>query len=160
MLFRSVEQVRNDVVMTALRGLSTKLGGLREARKSIIYVSEGLTTMLPPQLRVPDATLGRAGMPPGAIPGPMAGENNQREETASFFASADLMNQMREVFAEANRNNAAIYSLDPRGLAPFEYDIDQAVGPQQDARALQLSQDTLRSLSEETDGREIGRAHV
>ena len=123
-----VEQIRNQVVMTALRGLSTRLGGLREGRKAIIYVSEGLTAMLPPQLRVADASLGPLSNPGGRSP--MTGENSTREETASFFAQSDLYSQMRDVFTAANRNNAAIYSLDPRGLTPFEFGIDEAVGPE------------------------------
>jgi VWFA-related protein len=149
-----VEQIRNQVVMTALRGLSTRLGGLREGRKAIIYVSEGLTAMLPPQLRVADASLGPLSNPGGRA-SPMTGENSQREETASFFAQSDLYSQMRDVFTAANRNNAAIYSLDPRGLTPFEFGIDEAVGPNQDRRTLQMTQDTLRSLADETDGRAI-----
>jgi VWFA-related protein len=149
----TVEQIRNQVVMTALRGLSSRLGGLREGRKAIIYVSEGLTAMLPPQLRVADASQGPLSNP---MPrSPMAGENSQREDTAAFFAQSDLYSQMREVFTAANRNNAAIYSLDPRGLTPFEFGIDEAVGPNQDRRTLQMTQDTLRSLSDETDGRAI-----
>ena len=150
----AVEQIRNQVVMTALRGLSTRLGGLREGRKAIIYVSEGLTVMLPPQLRTADASLGPLGQNPGAR-NPMIGENNPREETAAWFAQSDLYSQLRDVFTAANRNNAAIYTLDPRGLAPFEYGIDEAVGPNQDRRSLQMTQDTLRSIADETDGRSI-----
>jgi VWFA-related protein len=148
-----VEQIRNQVVMTALRGLATRLGGLREGRKAIIYVSEGLTAMLPPQLRNADASLGPLGNP-GAR-SPMTGENSQREETAAFFGQSDLYSQMRDVFTAANRNNAAIYAVDPRGLTPFEFGIDEAVGPNQDRRALQMTQDSLRSLADETDGRAI-----
>lgn len=150
----AVEQIRNQVVMTALRGLSTRLGGLREGRKAIIYVSEGLTVMLPPQLRSADASLGPLATNPGAR-NPMLGENNAREETMAWFAQSDLYSQLRDVFTAANRNNAAIYTLDPRGLAPFEYGIDEAVGPNQDRRALQMTQDTLRSMADETDGRAI-----
>jgi VWFA-related protein len=152
-----VEQIRNQVVMTALRGLSTRLGGLREGRKAIIYVSEGLTVLLPPQLRNMDASQGRLGNPGGGIVpvSPMAGENNPREQTAAVFAEADLYSQLRDVFTTANRNNAAIYSVDPRGLTPFEYGIDEGVGPRQDASALRLTQDTLRSMADETDGRAI-----
>jgi len=149
-----VEQIRNQVVMTALRGLATRLGGLREGRKAVIYVSEGLTALLPPQLRTADASLGRLGQI-GGPPSAMVGENNPREETAAFFAQSDLYSQMRDVFTAANRNNTAIYSVDPRGLTPFEFGIDEAVGPRQDARALQFTQDTLRSLADETDGRAI-----
>jgi VWFA-related protein len=149
----AVEQIRNQVVMTALRGLATRLGGLREGRKAVIYVSEGLTAMLPPQMRNQDALVG--GLTNPVSRSPMIGENNQREETAAFFAQSDLYSQMREVFTAMNRNNAAIYALDPRGLTNFEFDINEAVGPRQDARSLQMTQDTLRSLAEETDGRAI-----
>ena len=51
-----VERIRNDVVMGALQGLAVRLGSLREGRKSIIFVSEGFTAMLPPQMRRMDAS--------------------------------------------------------------------------------------------------------
>ena len=148
-----VERIRNDVVMGALRGLATRLGGLREGRKAIIYISEGLTAMLPPQLRNYDASLG--GFVNPRARSPMTGENDMREATAAAFAEGDLYSRMREVFTAANRNNAAIYTLDPRGLAVFEFGIDESVGPQQDRRSLQMTQDTLRTLADETDGRAI-----
>ena len=146
-----VEQVRNDVVMTALRGLSTRLGGLREARKSIIYVSEGFTASLPPQMRRADATTPAD----PRLTGGMLGENTQREQTAEFFGQSDLYSRMREVYATANRNNAAFYALDPRGLTPFEFDINEGAGFEADKRALQATTDTLRVLADETDGRAI-----
>ena len=155
----TVEDIRNQVVMTALRGAATRLGSLREGRKSIVYVSEGLTAMLPSQMRNQDATM------PCATAGirgcsttagnPMAGENNPREETQRWFAQSDLYSRMRDVFDAANRNNTAIYSLDPRGLASNEFGIDENIGPNQDRTSLQMTQDTLRVFSSETDGRAI-----
>ncbi|HET9269165.1 MAG TPA: VWA domain-containing protein [Vicinamibacterales bacterium] len=151
----TVERIRNEVVMGALRGLSVRLGSLREGRKSIIFVSEGFTAILPPQMRRQDAsqpenplTAGRAG----------ALQDSSVEETAAWFGQSDVNMRMRDVFQLANRNNTAIYSLDPRGLAVFEFDIDDStVTPSfaTDRRVLQMTQDTLRSLSEETDGRAI-----
>ncbi|HEY6361110.1 MAG TPA: VWA domain-containing protein, partial [Vicinamibacterales bacterium] len=149
-----VEYIRNDVVMTALRGAATRLGSLREGRKALIFVSEGLTAMLPPQMRNQDASMPGVFTNPVAR-NPMAGENNPREETARFFAQSDLYSRMRDVFTAANRNNTAIYSLDPRGLATGEFQIDEPVGPNQDRAALQFTQDTLRVLADETDGRAI-----
>jgi VWFA-related protein len=149
-----IEQIRNQVTMTALQGLSTRLGGLREGRKSIIFVSEGFTALLPPQLRSSDGSL-----PPG-LTNPNArnsgaGENNPREEAATFFAQAEVERRMREVFTAANRNNASIYTVDPRGLTGSEFGIDENVGPRQDNSTLRWSQSSLRWLAEETDGRAI-----
>jgi VWFA-related protein len=153
----TVERIRNDVVMGALRGLSVRLGSLSERRKSIIFVSEGFTAMLPPQMRRADASMPADPRTFGI--GSAAGDT-PREQTAAFFAQSDVFNRMRDVFEAANRNNAAIYSLDPRGLAVFEFDLGDAqfgATPSfaTDKRVLQMTTDTLRSLSEETDGRAI-----
>ena len=153
----TVERIRNDVVMGALRGLSVRLGSLSERRKSIIFVSEGFTAMLPPQMRRADASMPADPRTLGI--GSAAGDT-PREQTAAFFAQSDVFSRMRDVFEAANRNNAAIYSLDPRGLAVFEFDLDDAqfgATPSfaTDRRVLQMTTDTLRSLSEETDGRAI-----
>ena len=152
-----VERIRNDVVMGALRGLSTRLGSLREGRKSVIFVSEGFTAMLPPQMRRQDASA-----PTDPIQSAIAAgqQDSSREITAEWFGQTDVYSRMREVTDTANRNNTSFYSLDPRGLAPFEYGFDDLPsGPPPsfatDARALRMTQDTLRSLSEETDGKAI-----
>ena len=153
----TVERIRNDVVMGALRGLSVRLGSLTERRKSIIFVSEGFTAMLPPQMRRADASMPADPRTFGI--GSAAGDTPQ-EQTAAFFSQADVFSRLRDVFEAANRNNASIYSLDPRGLAVFEFDLDDAqfgATPSfaTDRRTLQMTTDTLRTLSEETDGRAI-----
>jgi VWFA-related protein len=153
----TVERIRNDVVMSALRGLSVRLGSLREGRKSVIFVSEGFTAMLPPQMRRADAS---APANPFETTLTAQGQDSPRELTAEWFGQSDVYARLREVFDTANRYNTSIYSLDPRGLAPFEYGFDDIPGGPPpsfatDARALRMTQDTLRSLSEETDGRAI-----
>jgi len=158
-----IEQLRNDVVMGALKGLSVRLGSLRDARKSVIYVSEGLTVSLPPAMRrqnaeQPDAPCVAATQTNcnPAIGRPMAFDTpSAQEETQNWFAQSDLYSKMRDVFDLANRNNVSFYSLDPRGLAVNEFGIDEDIGPKTDARTLQVTQDTLRTLSEQTDGRAI-----
>jgi hypothetical protein len=121
----TVERIRNDVVMGALRGLSVRLGSLREGRKSIIFVSEGFTAMLPPQMRRQDAS-----QPGNPIESARAagGQDSTQQVTAEWFGQADVYSRMRDVFDAANRNNTSIYSLDPRGLAPFEYGFDDLPG--------------------------------
>ena len=53
----TVEQIRNDVSMSAVKGAAVRLGGMREGRKSIILVSEGFVSSLPPQLNDPSAAM-------------------------------------------------------------------------------------------------------
>ncbi|HWI18295.1 MAG TPA: VWA domain-containing protein, partial [Vicinamibacterales bacterium] len=43
----AIEMIRRQVTFTALRGICTKMGSLREGRKSLILVSEGYNSMLP-----------------------------------------------------------------------------------------------------------------
>jgi VWFA-related protein len=153
----TVERIRNDVVMGALQGLSVRLGSMREGRKSLIFVSEGFTAMLPPQLRARDAELGVNPIEAGIA---ARGQDSSAQQSAEWFGQADVYQRMREVYETANRHNTSIYSLDPRGLAPFEYSISDAPGAAMpsfatDRRALQMTQDTLRTLSDETDGRAI-----
>ena len=158
-----VEDIRNDVVMGALKGISVRLGSLRDARKSVIFVSEGFTITLPASMRrqnaeVPDAPCVAAGQTNcnPAIGRPLAyDDKSAQEETADWFKQSDFYSKLRDVFDLANRNNVSFYSLDPRGLAVNEFGIEEDVGPKTDARTLQVTQDTLRTLSEQTDGRAI-----
>ena len=51
---------------------------------------------------------------------------------------------LREVYDAANRNNVAIYAVDPRGLPGFEFDINESIGLQADRKYLNSTMDTLR----------------
>jgi VWFA-related protein len=145
-----VERVRNEVTMGALKGAAVKMGGLREGRKSIIFVSEGFTAMLPAQLQDPNASMPGRGNPyKGDAGAPQA------SATENLLAKADLLSDMQQVFNTLNRQNTSIYAVDPRGLAAFEYDINEVVGLQQDALGLRASLDTLEELAANTDGRAI-----
>jgi hypothetical protein len=124
---------------------------MREGRKSIIFVSEGFTSTLPAQVNDPVAAL--PGVGNRSRPGQEV--NDPRAESQKFFNQADLSNRLREVFDTVNRNNTSIYAVDPRGLATFEYDINQGVGLQTDRQTLNASIDTLRVLADNTDGRAI-----
>jgi VWFA-related protein len=146
---QTVERIRNQVTMSAIKGAAIKLGGMREGRKSIILVSEGFTNMLPPQMNDPVAAL------PGVGNRARGNPNLQTDERAEFMNQADMLSDLNEIFREANRNNTSIYAVDPRGLAPFEYDINQGVGLQVDRKHLESSLDTLRALADNTDGRAI-----
>ena len=148
----TVENVRNDVSMTAIRGAAVRLGGMRDGRKSIIFVSEGFTSSVPPQLANQSAALGGGFSNPSQ---PGQDVSNPRADSQKFFDSVDLNDRLKEVFDTCNRNNTSIYAVDPRGLATFEYDINAGVSLQSDKQDLGQSIDTLRVLADNTDGRAI-----
>src|SRR5262245_7047658 len=148
-----VERIRNQVSLTAIKSLIVHMGSLKEGRKALLLVSEGYTNALPPQMRNADATRPGSGNPNAF--NPMAGVNDPNEDRYQFFSNVDLQSDMREVYDTANRNNVAIYSIDPRGLPGFEFDINEGVNIQTDSTYLRSTMDTLRVLAENTDGRAI-----
>jgi VWFA-related protein len=148
----TVERIRNQVSMSAIESLASRMGGLKEGRKAIVLVSEGYSNMLPPQMRNPVAGYGGAGNPTRGDP--TAGDT-PLEERAQAFASFDLLEDLRHVYAAANRNNVAIYPVDPRGLATSEFGISENISGTTDRQYLTSTMDSLRIMAEQTDGRAI-----
>ncbi len=149
----TVERIRNQVSLSALKSLIVHMGSLKEGRKALIVVSEGYTYMVPPQMRSANAQMPGLGNPDQFNPN--AGVNDPNEDRASWLAGLDMDSDLREVYDTANRNNVAIYTVDPRGLPGFEFDINENVGMQTDSKYLNATMDTLRQLAEQTDGRAI-----
>ena len=80
-------------------------------------------------------------------------------EAQEFFQQTEIWSDLRSVTEMANRYNTAIYAVDPRGLAPFEFDLSTQgsanVSLTKDRAMLENTMDTLRILADETDGRAI-----
>jgi VWFA-related protein len=148
-----VEQMRNQVSLSAIRSLIVHMGSLKEGRKALILVSEGYTNILPPQMRDPVASMPGFGNPDKY--NPMAGVGDMNEDRARFLNTVDIDNDLREIYSYANRYNVAIYAVDPRGLATNEFDINEGVNIQTDSQYLSASLDTLRVLADNSDGRAI-----
>jgi VWFA-related protein len=149
----TVERIRNQVSLSALKSLIVHMGSLKEGRKTLVVVSEGYTYMVPPQMRNANAQMPGLGNPNAH--NPMAGTNDINEDRAAWSLGMDMQNDLREIYDTANRNNVAIYAVDPRGLATFEFDINEGIGLQSDTKYLNSTMDSLRLLSEQTDGRAI-----
>ena len=139
-----IEQLRNELAIRALASACVYLGTLREGRKALIYVSEGMTATVPPGVR----TTGTSVMAP-----PMAGTDPASSQ--AFFRESDLLGRMRDIFGAAARSNTSIFTLDPRGLAPSEFSVADRVNPEADRQVLQTAMDSLRIIADQTDGRAI-----
>ena len=145
-----VERVRNQVTMDALKGAAMKMGALREGRKSIIFVSEGFTGILPAQMSDPIASMPGFNNPyRGSSSAPQASARDQ------MISDQDMLFDMQQVFTAMARMNTSIYPVDPRGLAVFEYGVDKGIAITTDATSLRQMQDTLHVLAANTDGRAI-----
>ena len=150
---QAIEMIRRQVSLTAIRGICTKLGSLREGRKSLILVSEGYSALLPPQLRSNQP--GSIAAPGDLTRDPFAAENNLLEDRAKFSADMDMLQELRDVFDACNRNNTSIYALDPRGLSAGEFDVSTNISLRTSQDYLNSSMNTLRELADNTDGRAI-----
>lgn len=67
------------------------------------------------------------------------------------FADADLVSEIAELTREANRANATIYTIDPRGLVGGP-DLDQQIDPTEWQDFIRTTQNSLRVIAEQTGG--------
>ena len=150
-----VEQIRNQVVMTALRGLSTpprraargtQGDHLRQRRTDGDAAAAAARRR---RVARSDEQPRRAQQPDDRGEQPARGDG--RRSSRSRICTRRCATSSPRRTATTPRSTRSI----PRGLTPFEFGIDEAVGPNQDRRTLQMTQDTLRSLADETDGRAI-----
>ena len=132
---------------TAYEILQT-LEQVHNRRKALIYVSDGYDFDPYPQSRAKAATDRFPTSPDtGQVPdvNPFSGGGNE-------FATADLAAELAELTREANRANAAFYTIDPRGL-PGGPDISQQTLDTRDWQDhVRETQSSLRVLAELTGG--------
>ena len=73
------------------------------------------------------------------------------QQSSQMLAEADLVGELAELTSAANRANATIYTIDPRGLSAGP-DIDTDLRVPEWAAHLRTAQDSLRVIAEETGG--------
>jgi VWFA-related protein len=76
---------------------------------------------------------------------------NQQFNQGQQFADADLARELAEVTRTANRANATLYTIDPRGLVAGS-DLDVQMDPVEYSNYIRKTQDSLRVLADETGG--------
>jgi VWFA-related protein len=78
-------------------------------------------------------------------------ELNRTFNNGQQFADADLARELAEVTRTANRANATLYTIDPRGLVAGQ-EMDEQMSAVEFNTYVRKTQDSLRVLAEETGG--------
>jgi VWFA-related protein len=151
-----------------LEGLVKLLGMIREEKKSILFVSNGLATPQPGRgggtrnLAMPSSTLpanpgGRGGpMGHGDAIGGMA-QSQACEAERRRLQNIDFLKRFHELLDDARHANVAFYPINSRGLEapPIHVDRSGIVTPTQvfhELDTISHRNDSLLTLAENTDG--------
>lgn len=137
---------RAHVAFSTAYDILKKLENVHNRRKAFIYVSNGYDFNPFPQARAGNSLFGNDSMRTGeeTYSDPFSKQGNQ-------FAEADLIRELAELTRAANRANATMYTIDPRGLVGGP-DLDEKVDPVEWSNYVRTSQDSLRVIAEETGG--------
>jgi VWFA-related protein len=139
---------RAHVAFSTAYDLMRNLERVHNRRKAVIYVSDGYD-FNPFQ----KARAGGDQFFPGRF-GQIENETDpfaQQLRQGQQFADADLARELAELTRAANRANATLYTIDPRGLVAGA-DLDEQVDPTEWNEHVRKTQDSLRVLADLTGG--------
>jgi len=150
---------RAHVAFTTANQLMQNLEKLHNRRKAVIWVSSGYDfnpfskSRLKEQLGPCDSSGdGSGGDSSGSN---CVGQNGRVDPNlapqGSQFADGELVGDMAEVTRGANRANATLYTVDPRGLVAGA-DIGENLDPVEWETFVSRTQDSLRTLADLTGG--------
>lgn len=126
-----------------------ELDQIQNKRKAIVYVSTGYDFDPFPEGRGSrDRVQGGRFSDPTRL---LINEENPYFRLSTVTADIDLYAYMRELTLAANRANATLFTVDPRGLAGV-VDAGQHVDQSEWRTYLQKTQSTLRYMADETGG--------
>jgi VWFA-related protein len=140
---------RAQVAFQTMYNMVASLDEVRNRRKAIIYISTGYD--FDPFLEARHSTDRIMG---GRFSDPtrfLIDEENPYFRLGTVTADIDLYGYMRELTLSANRTNASLFTVDPRGLSGV-VDAGQYLDQDEWRTYLQKTQSTLRYLAEETGG--------
>ena len=138
---------RAHVAFSTAYDLMKNLEQVRNRRKAVIYISSGYdfnpfeTSRL--KYQAEQYQLDSAD--------PQNDPFIRQQNQGNNFAEADLVRELAELTRAANRANATLYTIDPRGLVAGP-DLDQQVETAEWQEHIRETQDSLRVLAEQTGG--------
>ena len=138
---------RAHVAFSTAYDMLTQMEKINNRRKAVIWVSNGYDFNPFSESRLGEDPVfgGRFGQTREE------GRQQQGQFSGQQFADADLARELAEVTRTANRANATLYTIDPRGLVAGA-DLDEQLDPVEYGEYVRKSQDSLRVLAEETGG--------
>jgi VWFA-related protein len=146
---------RAHVAFSTAYDIMNKLQQVQNRRKAFIYVSNGydFNPFATTRAKVEAERYGR----PGGSSDDGSGDSSQdvnpftSDRTTNVFHEADLAAELSELTRAANRANASIYTIDPRGLVGMP-DLDENIDMVEWQDHVRSTQDSLRVLAELTGG--------
>ena len=146
---------RAHVAFSTAYDIMGKLQQVHNRRKAFIYVSNGydfspFETTRQKQLK---EKYGRPSQDSDGDGNPDTNDESNPflDRTTNVFHEADLAAELSELTRAANRANASIYTIDPRGLVGMP-DLDEKIDMVEWQDYVRSSQDSLRVLAEQTGG--------
>lgn len=139
---------RAHVAFSTAYDMLRQLERITNRRKAVIWVSNGFD--------FDPFAESRLGEDPvfGGRFGQTREEGQQQRDQfnrGQTFADADLARELGEITRTANRANATLYTIDPRGLVAGA-DLDEQLDPVEFGEHVRKTQDSLRVLADETGG--------
>ena len=125
----------------------TQMEKINNRRKAVVWVSNGYDFNPFAESRLGEDPVfgGRFGQTREE------GRQQQGMTNQNQFADADLARELAELTRTANRANATLYTIDPRGLVAGS-DLDEQLDPVEFGEHVRKTQDSLRVLAEQTGG--------
>lgn len=147
---------RAHVAFDTAYGVLKNLESVHNRRKAFVYVSNGYdfnpfsgTRKQNDQAQAQQ--YGGGSMADDGSGSSNASDTNPFMRQGNEFSFADLASEISELTREANRANATIYTIDPRGLVGGP-DLDQKVDMMDYQNYITTSQNSLRVIAEQTGG--------
>jgi VWFA-related protein len=138
---------RAHVAFSTVRDLLRNLEQVRQRRKAVLYVSSGYdfnpfaASRLEEQARRQQVSVDDLQNDPFT----------RAERRGQLLSEGDLVRELAEITAAANRANATIYTIDPRGLVDGP-DIAQDIRAPEWNTHVRNTQDSLRVMADNTGG--------
>jgi VWFA-related protein len=151
---------RAHVAFSTAYDLMRNLEKLQNRRKAVIYLSSGYDFNPFEQSRLEEQArrMGLSSSGNGDGTGSSSGVDQlmtdpffRIQQSSQLLSEADLVRELAELTRAANRANATLYTIDPRGLVAGP-DMDDEVPTQEWNAYIRDTQDSLRVLAEETGG--------